>query len=103
MMTKLLSRRDEVGDRLEFFEFLEELVITEATRIAYAEQFMFKHRASLHWTLMAQSDSTLLLKFAQAPPKTPTDRDARGRGPGRHANGGQLVAFQGCRVRGGSL
>jgi hypothetical protein len=28
MMTKIFSRRDEVGDRLEFFEFLEELAIT---------------------------------------------------------------------------
>jgi hypothetical protein len=46
MMTKILSRRAEVGDRMEFFEFLEELAITGATRIAYAEQFMFKHRAS---------------------------------------------------------
>jgi hypothetical protein len=54
MMTKLLSRRDEVDDWLEHVQ------------------------APCFPSLDSYGDSALLLKFAQASPKTPTDRDARG-------------------------
>ena len=54
-MLEIPSRRDEVGDRLAFHEFLNIDCARMPDPIAYAENFMFDHRKDCDWCAKAKA------------------------------------------------
>ena len=63
-MLEIPSRRDEVGDRLAFYEFLTIDCAKMSNPIAYAETFMFEARRDRDWCANARANISLFLRFS---------------------------------------